>query len=445
MMKKPNLLFIFADQMRASSLGCMGQEAVLTPHLDALAEQGLLFTNAIANSPVCTPSRASMLTGRHALSARCFLNDIRLPADNPSIAREFNQAGYHSAYIGKWHLDGISRHMFTPPERRHGFDHYWAAYNCHHNYLSPKYYMNDDPKLIREAGYEPEIQTDLAIQYLQEHGSQPFNLWLSFGTPHDPYDQVPQEYLDLYPPEKISLRPNVLSPDRQAIAGYYAHISAIDACVARLLETLDQLGLSDNTLVVFTSDHGDMLWSHMLRNKQLPYEESIHIPLIMRIPWLANPTGINESLISVADLAPTLLGLCGLPVPPEMEGCDFSRSLEGRDQFEQPSVFINNYGAFDQARGLQPWRGVRTRQYTYARWLQGSSVLFDNLNDPYQQHNLALEPSQEDLLLELEEELKAWLVKTGDAFLPVEEHIKAAGQREEWFMREEHFHGGFNF
>jgi arylsulfatase A-like enzyme len=445
MMNKPNLLYIFADQMRASSLGCMGQEAVLTPHLDALAEQGLLFTNAIANSPVCTPSRASMLTGRHALSARCFLNDIRLPADNPSIAHEFNQAGYHSAYIGKWHLDGISRHMFTPPERRHGFDHYWAAYNCHHNYLSPKYYLNDDPHLIREVGYEPEIQTDLAIHYLQEHGAQPFNLWLSFGTPHDPYDQVPQEYLDLYPPEKISLRSNVLSPARQAIAGYYAHISAIDACVARLLETLEQLGLSDNTLVVFTSDHGDMLWSHMLRNKQLPYEESIHIPLIMRIPWLANATGINESLISVVDLAPTLLGLCGLPVPAEMQGDDLSGCLQGRTHFEQPSVFINNYGAFDQARGMQPWRGVRTRQYTYARWLQGSSVLFDNLNDPYQLHNLALEPGQEDLLSEMEEELTAWLLKTGDAFLPVEEHIKAAGQSEEWFVREEHFHGGVNF
>jgi len=339
------------------------------------------------------------------------LNDIRLPADNPSIAHEFNRAGYHSAYIGKWHLEGISRHMFTPPERRHGFDHYWAAYNCHHNYLSPKYYLNDDPNLVREAGYEPEIQTNLAIKYLHEHGVQPFNLWLSFGTPHDPYDQVPQEYLDLYPPEKLSLRPNALSPDRQAIAGYYAHISAIDVCVVRLLESLEQLGLSDNTLVVFTSDHGDMLWSHMLRNKRLPYEKSIHIPLIMRIPWLPNATGTNESLISVVDLYPTLLGLCGLTVPTEMQGCDLSGCLQGMNHFEQPSVFINNYGAFDLARGMQPWRGIRTRQYTYARWLQGSCVLFDNLNDPFQQRNLALEPDQNDLLLEMEQELKAWLLK----------------------------------
>ena len=184
MTQPPNLLFIFADQLRASALGYMKDEAVKTPHLDKLAAQGMLFTNAIANSPVCTPSRASMLTGKHSLNAHCFANDVRLPVNETSIADELNTAGYRSAYIGKWHLDGISRHMLTPPERRHGFDDYWASYNCHHDYFDTKYYLNDSPELIRVKGYEPEIQTDLAIDYLKTFNSdQPFNLWLSFIKP----------------------------------------------------------------------------------------------------------------------------------------------------------------------------------------------------------------------------------------------------------------------
>lgn len=444
-MPQPNLLFIFADQMRASALGAMHDEQVLTPNLDQLAAEGVLFTNAIANSPVCTPSRASMITGKHALNARCFLNDIRLPVDEPSIAHELNQAGYASAYIGKWHLDGISRHMYTPPERRHGFDDYWAAYNCSHDYFDPKLYINDDPTLVHFGGYSPEVETNLAIDYLKQHTEQPLNLWLSFGTPHDPYDKVPQRFKDLYPPEKIQLRPNMLSPDREAISGYYAHITALDEQVGRLLAALDELNLADNTLVVFTSDHGDMLWSHMLKNKQLPYEESIHIPLIMRLPGVLPERTQTDLLFSVVDLAPTLLGLLDVQIPQQMQGINLSAHLTENVKEEPNSVFINNYAAFDQARGLQPWRGVRTKQYTYARWLQGSCVLFDNRNDPYQFRNLALEDEYASIMTELEAELSRWLRLTEDAFLTAEEHIEQAGQQEEWFLREEHFRGGFNY
>ena len=443
---QPNLLFVFADQYRASALGCMHDENVKTPHLDQLAAEGMLFTNAIANSPVCTPSRASMITGKHALNARCFVNDIRLPSDQPSIAKTLNTAGYRSAYIGKWHLDGISRHMFTKPERRQGFDDYWAAYNCNHNYFDAKYYLNDSPALIRVEGYEPEIQTDLAIDYLNNYtGEQPFNLWISYGTPHAPYGTVPQRYKDLYPSEEIELRPNAISPDREALSGYYAHITALDENIGRLLETVDQLGLRDNTLVVFTSDHGDMLWSHMLQKKQLPYEESIHIPLILRFPQKLRANLRSDLLFSVADFAPTLLALLGVEIPAEMEGENLSPQLLGETTDEPDSVFINNYVTFDQAQGYQPWRGVRTKQYTYARWLQGSCVLFDNLADPYQLNNLANDPAYAQTVMEMEEKLQYWLERLGDDFLPGIEHIKRAGQAEEWFLREEHFHGGFNY
>jgi arylsulfatase A-like enzyme len=431
--------------MRASAMGCMHDENVHTPNLDRLANQGVLFTNAIANSPVCTPSRASMITGKHALNARCFINDIRLPHDPNGIAFTLNQAGYSSAYIGKWHLDGISRHMFTPPQRRQGFTDYWAAYNCHHDYLDPKYYLNDSPELIRVAGYEPEVQTDLAIEFLRREHLQPFNLWLSFGTPHDPYDRIPDCYLDQYPLDEIEFRPNALSPNPAAITGYYAHITALDAQVGRIMDALDECGLVENTLVVFTSDHGDMLWSHMLRNKQLPYEESIHIPLIMRLPGALEAQQQSDLLISVVDFAPTILGLLQIKAPPSMEGIDLSRAILGQTADLPTSVFINNYGAFDQARGMQPWRGVRTSRYTYARWLHGSAVLFDNLEDPYQLNNLVLNPAHAALCTAMEQELERWLDIVGDSFQPAEAHIADAGQTEEWFLREEHFHGGFNY
>ncbi len=444
MPSRPNLLYVFADQMRGSALG---GEPTRTPHLDRLAAQGLCFRHAIANTPVCTPSRGSLLTGRHALTCRCLANDLRLPEDERSIADELHDAGHRAGYIGKWHLDGISRHMFTPPgRRRHGFDDYWAAYNCNHQYLDCRYYEDDDPALKRVARYDADVQTDQAIGFLErfQEGCRtgtPFCLFLSWGPPHDPYRQVPTEFLEMYPPEEVALRPNAEGADRAAIAGYYAHVTALDRNVGRLMDALDRLGLAENTLVVFSSDHGDMLWAHGRLNKQQPFEESIRVPLVMRWPGRLPAGEVRDTLISVADYAPTLLGLLGQPVPAAMNGLDLSGVLLGRSHLEPSSVLINNYVAFDQARAYQPWRGVRTRRHTYARWLQGGALLFDNERDPYQMRNLMAEPGHEALAAELEGELQGWLRRLGDDFAPGEEHLRQLGQWEEWLIREEHFYG----
>jgi arylsulfatase A-like enzyme len=450
----PNILYVFADQMRASALGCMGDEGVRTPHLDRLAAQGVLFRNAIANTPVCTPSRASLLTGQHAWTCRCIVNDLRLPEDEISIADVLKGHGYRTGYVGKWHLDGISRHMFTPPgRRRHGFDDCWAAYNCHHDYLDCKYYLDDSPELIREPGYDADVQTDQAIGFIERCArtapADPWCLFLSWGPPHAPYRQVREEFLDMYPPEEIELRPNAQGADRRAIAGYYAHCTAIDVNVGRLMQALDRLGLAQNTIFVFSSDHGDMLWSQGRVKKQQPWEESIHIPLIARWPACLPAGAVTDTLISVADYTPTLLGLAGLPVPESMNGVDLSGLLletedEGRlgTSARRPqSVFINEYVSFDQARTYQPWRGVRTERYTYARWLQGGALLYDNANDPYQLHNLAVEPGHEALLAEMEGELQGWLDRLDDPFTSGDEQIRRLGQWEEWLVRQEHFYG----
>jgi len=449
---KPNILYIFADQMRATAMGCMPEplrEPVHTPNLDRLAGEGTLFTNAYANSPVCTPSRATLLTGKHALSCRCIVNDLRLPEDERSIADALNDEGYRCGYVGKWHLDGISRHMFTPPgRRRHGFDAYWAAYNCNHNYFDPKWYEDDNPTLQRKAGYDADIQTDQAIGFLERFRDEPFCLFLSWGPPHDPYRTVPQEFLDMYPTEEVTLRPNMEGANPEALAGYYAHVTALDRNVGRLMDALERLGLAENTIVVFSSDHGDMLWAHGRRNKQQPHDESIHIPLIARWPGHLPAGETNDLLIGVVDHAPTLLGLAGVPVPAEMNGRDLSGFVADgaaddstADGDRPSSVYIGEYISFDQAQAWQPWRGVRTERYTYARWLQGGGVLFDNAADPYQMHNLFHEPGHAATRQALEAELQGWLNRVGDGFKRGEEHLRDLGQQEEWLIRQEHFYG----
>lgn len=332
--------------------------------------------------------------------------------------------------------------MFTPPgRRRHGFDDYWAAYNCNHNYFDCKYYLDDDPTLRREPGYDADIQTDQAIGFMERNQQDPFCLFLSWGPPHAPYRTVPQEFLDMYPPDEIDLPINAEGADRSALAGYYAHCTAIDRNIGKLTATLDRLGLREDTLLVFSSDHGDMLWAHGRVKKQQPFEESCHIPLLMRWPGHLPAGEMRDTLISVADYTPTLLGLLGDKPTADMDGVDLSRTILGQTDAEPSSLFINEYVSFDQARNYQPWRGVRTKRYTYARWLQGGTLLFDNERDPYQLRNLMWEPGHEALAAELERELQGWLLKLDDDFTSGEEHIRQLGQWEEWQIREEHFYG----
>ena len=211
MRRPPNLLFVFADQMRGMDMGCAGNFQVLTPNMDRMASEGTLFVNACANCPVCTPSRATMLTGRYPLSHRAVANDLPLPSSEVTIAEILRDVGYRTGYIGKWHLDGVPRDKFTAPgPRRHGFE-FWAAWNCAHDYFHGRLYA-DTPEPIELKGYEPVGQTEVAIEFLEENGDRPFCLFLSWGPPHAPYAQVPERYKALYDPSQVQLRPN-FSPE----------------------------------------------------------------------------------------------------------------------------------------------------------------------------------------------------------------------------------------
>jgi len=258
---------------------------------------------------------------------------------------------------------------------------------------------------------------------------------------------LPETYLSRYDPQTITLRANCKNADRSATAGYYAHITALDEQVGRLMKGLERLGLHDRTLVVFTSDHGDMLWSHGRVKKQQPWEESIRVPLILHAPGLLPRNRRLDLLIGTVDLAPTLLGLLGAPFPSTMEGLDLSARLAGKPGEEHRSVLIMDMVPADQAKRWngRPWRGIRTKRYTFARWRDRGWVLYDNQADPLQQHNLIDDPASAKLRNEMEKELEQWLSRTHDPFLSAEDQLETLGLLEAWRERERHFASGKNW
>jgi arylsulfatase A-like enzyme len=433
MTNRPNILFVFTDQQRSTALGCAGVEPVRTPNLDRFAAEGTRFTNAVANTPSCAPSRATLLTGLHTMTHKLVNNDMALREDVPTaFARELKTAGYHTGYIGKWHLGGENRAEFIPPgPRRLGFDDFWAGAECTHSYMDAFYHLNDDPKPRFHEGYEPDGQTAMACEHIAEwaKAEEPFCMFLAWGPPHDPYLEMPDEYLAEYDPNEIDLSPTATdappnplygpgggSISREEIAGYYAHMTALDRCFGQLMEKLDALGLRENTLVVFTSDHGDMLWNHGHLRKGQPYRESVGIPLITRWPGHIPAGRTTGAPVSIIDLPPTLLALVGVEIPEAMEGADLSAYFLGDESKAPQAAYINTL-VCPAKFPFKAWRGVVTATHTYARDSDGPWVLFDDLADPLQQHNLIDDPASAETQTELESLTQRFLESTDDPFL----------------------------
>jgi arylsulfatase A-like enzyme len=451
---RPNLLFVLSDQHRGTDLGCAGNPDVESPNLDRLASEGTRFENAYANAPVCTPSRACLLTGQYPLTHRVIANDLRLPTDVPSVAEAFREAGYRTGYVGKWHLDGVPRDGFTPPgPRRQGFDDFWAAWNCSHAYMDAKYYRDDDDPVEIE-GYEPVAQTDLALEFLRADDDRPFCLFLSWGPPHAPYDQVPAEYRARYDPDAIEMRPNAepIPPEtsdvaagldpRETLADYYAHVTALDEQFGRLLAHLDAAGLREETIVTYTSDHGDMLWSQGRFKKEQPWEEAAGVPFLVRYPGVVPAGETADAPFGTVDVAPSLLGLAGIDPPEAMEGDDYSGRMRGEDVPVRDSVFLAQVMRNSQARAqhLPPWRAVRTRRHTYVRLRDGTGwLLYDDEDDPYQRHNRVLDAGYAAERERLDDLLDDWLERTGDPFVSEAEHVRRADMVEQWNARVESF------
>ncbi len=432
---RPNVVLVLADQWRAQACGYAGNDQVQTPALDRFAAHSHNFVNALSGIPVCTPARGCLLTGQYALTHGLFLNDVHLADDVESMGKIFQRHGYDTAYIGKWHVDGRGRDAPIPPEGRQGFE-YWKVLECTHDYNHSIYYDHDatEPALWEE--YDATAQTRDACAYIENReGDRPFLMCLSWGPPHAPYETAPAAYRARYDAATLRLRPNV-TPEMEAqarewIAGYYAHCTALDDCFATLLACLDAAGIAEDTIVLFFSDHGDMLGSQGETKKQRPWEESIRVPFLLRYPRGLGTTGtVREAPIDTVDVLPTLLDLCGMTPPDAMQGLNYGPYLRGG---ADPSggqamvMCIHPFGQFTVQDGGREYRGIVTDRYTYVESLNGPWLLYDNQTDPYQLENLVNRPAAAVQQARLRADLQAMLQARGDDFLPGEDYVAEWG------------------
>ena len=431
---RPNLLFVLADQWRHSAFGFGSDAVVRTPNFDRLAAQGANWARAYAANPVCTPNRACILTGRHSHQTGMIRNDIQLPPGETCWPEVFGSHGYATHYVGKWHLDGDEKPGFVPPGwRRRGFATF-EGFNRGHIYHRP--WGFDDrgdplpvpPPSDADPYYEPALQTDLAIDFMARHSETPFACYLSWGPPHTPF-RPPRSH-DLYDQREIMLRANV--PEEHAaraakeLAGYYGLCESLDHQMGRIMAFLDESGLAANTLVVFTSDHGELAGSHGMYRKGEPQDESLHVPLLMRLPGRIARGTAPGTLASSVDLMPTILTLCGLPAQDSCAGRDLSGAvLQDASAPSVDSLYCEGKVSSradappnENSPHQGPWRTVVTQRYKLTVRSEFANVqsLYDLREDPLEMRNLAGKAEARSVQRDLLAELRDWAGRTEDPF-----------------------------
>ncbi|MFD1675330.1 sulfatase [Alicyclobacillus fodiniaquatilis] len=438
---RPNVLWIFGDQHRAQATGYALDPNANTPNIDNLAASGMNFARAISGFPLCCPARGSLLTGRyphHVVPG----HEHRLPPEQSTIANVFNDEGYHTAYFGKWHLDGFHERNgraamhIVPPGRRGGFQE-WIGYENNNSQWDCWVHGGQDDTAFqyRLPGFETDELTNLLIQYIRNRADQPngeqqqpFFSVLSVQPPHDPYI-APSTQRGRYKPADIILRenvphiPRIVNQARVDLAGYYTMIENLDYNVGRIMDTLRQTGLLENTHVIFFSDHGDMHGSHGQFRKMNPYEEAIRVPFIVsgeKSFYDGRKTGRTDALLNHVDVAPTTLGLCGITKPSWMEGTDYSaHRLASHPTHPEPdSAYLQSVIPTKHGNSVdRPWRGIVTRDGWKYVVFEGVPWLMFNLNeDPYEQVNLAHNTIYLDMKKKLNDRLRQWIHDTNDVF-----------------------------
>ena len=476
-MQPPNVLFILTDQQRRDTMRCYGNEWIETPNLDRLADSSFVFENAYVTQPVCTPARGSIMTGLYPQTTGLIKNGIPLSPDVPTLA-ELVPDEYFCAHYGKWHLgdDAFPQHGFED----------WISIEDHHreryhrreqrnreadyNIWLREQGIKDPP--VSPISYErwlpgadlPEELTQAAFlgneasRFLREHDGRPFVLYVSFFEPHPPYTGP----LDgLYDPDSLPVGPGFLKrPDggslvnraradyymsgnlnplgaeggdvhdltseagwRRLRAQYFANVTLVDRNVGRILDALESGGYADNTIVVMSSEHGEMGGDHGMLEKRSLYEEASRVPLMMNVPWLnSGQTRIGGS-VSQIDLVPTLLELLDQPVPDHLQGASRAPVLKGEASLDDNDVFLQWNGMGDRNLGSPlinrmvslPWRSVITADRWKLNLCAGDQCeLYDLTNDPFELTNLFDEPAQRDRVREMAARIRNWQDETGD-------------------------------
>lgn len=459
-----NIMFVMNDQWRAHALGFMNQDPVQTPFLDAFCREAVTFRNGIATAPVCSPNRGCLFTGRHIQNHGILVNNAAHVQPEHLLVPHLKQAGYRTAYIGKWHMGGSDYHGNTPPplSLRQHYDLWYRS--MFHTHFHLGYDINGEITDLGE-GWQPDHNTDVAMDFINQDPQSPFFVVVSHAPPHrgnyPGFGEVrhtpggaldgtyayyaPSQYEELYKdlgPDDI--RPNILpvassdpsleyeSIDSGAIKGYFGACSAIDASFGRLIAFLKEKGLYDNTIVVFTADHGEYMGSHGYMTKGSIFEESLMVPLMIHVPGVEGR--MDDLLFNSPDVMPTLFALASREIPAGVDGLDHSGIIHNPgDRTGEPDKALV---------GLYGWRGWRTKRYSYVTGLDGvpggevsrylwhdhnkggsDHVLWDLENDPYQQNPITLGDGTEtdSLINHFQYQLHLRLASLGEEIPPAVE------------------------
>ena len=439
---RPNVLIIQPDQHRADVMGCAGNAIVETPNLDKLAAEGVRFTNAASASPVCCPFRATMQTGLYIHEHGVYENGIQLNYDFKSIAEIFVKNGYETGYIGKWHLDGFFPDdengvggFIEPGAPRQGWQE-WYGYEKSHEFLDVWKY-NENKEKIQVEGYdwEPTWHTDMALDFIKRktEKDQPWCYYIAYGPPHKPEQCLP-EFLEMYdsdtfelPPGSENMNAKTIKELREVLQMYYAQVTAVDFEIGRLQKGLKELNINDNTIIIYVSDHGDVLGSNnqeivkkyietnrnlsnTIRTKGKPFSTAFRIPFIVSAPNIKVQGLESDALVSSVDLVPTILELAGIEVPEYMQGLSMADWITKGEGPEQPYIYLGLHST------KNAWRAVWDGKYMLS--LLDYQLFYDYKNDPFETDNLFANPEASEKKKEYETKLIELAEKTGDPILP---------------------------
>ena len=446
-MKRPNILFFFSDQQRADTLGCYGQKLNVTPVLDSLAKEGAKFEYAFTPQPVCGPARACLQTGKYATELGCYINGRPLPKDEGTMAKWLGASGYETAYVGKWHLaahhhnNELYQDRAIPEELRGGYKDYVAMADVleftSHGYGG--YVFDKDGKRLDFIGYRADCLTDYAIDYLHHRDREkPFFMFLSYLEPHHQNDtdeyECPDGYGEMFrdfePPVDL-VHGKYEGKWKKDYPNYLGCCRSLDYNMGRLINTLKMQGLYEDTIIIYTSDHGDHFYTQEGEHKRQCFDSCLRVPLIIKGAGGGQFTGgrVYAEPVNTISLPPTIMAMAGLDVPPSMQEPPLQNLIEGK---EWPEAVFYQISEAELARGIRTkrWKycvhaphvqplldmGPRFDTKFYRETLRKAvpasdsyyeQYLFDLANDPYELHNLV----NDDSYKEQRKQLSALLVQ----------------------------------
>lgn len=441
--RRPNIIFILIDDLRWDDLGITGHPFVKTPNIDRIGREGVLFRNAFMTTPLCSPSRASFLTGQYPHTHGITDNVDRSLASHKLITFPLvlQQSGYETAFIGKWH-------MGNDDSRRPGFDR-WVSFKGQGSYVNPE--MNEDGKDVKPGGYITDLLTGYAIEFIKKRHNNPYLIYLAHKAIHPEVMQhddgsvnladaerfIPAErHRRLFIGKKIPRRPSAMlspvgkpalqrkigdlpplgastaTPD-EAVLGRLRSLMAIEEGVGKIMKALKETNQLDNTVIVFTSDNGYFYGEHGLSvERRLAYEESIRMPLLIRYPTAVNAGTVRDEFALNIDLAPTLLEWAGVSVPTRMEGHSLVPLLKASRTEWRKSFLIEYYSdrVFPRIRDMG-YKAVRNERWKYIHYfeLEGMDELYDLRADPYEITNIINQPDAAKIVEELKREMQQLL------------------------------------